>query len=366
MGIVKLELFQREIFIVLTATMMKLALIVLFSGIVLMDTVSGAPPIVPNCECNGSIQYDRNIDQNVGECLTSINGSFFCYVSPYSGCSDMKWSSRSTPDNELWYSFDACLDPKAVAADDWHHWPAPEPFEPIEPDCDCAYIEVYHYDPLEYTHTSIYGYYVSQEDLINERPWFKNNGKSIWWDTKYWRLGWTNRKGGERSHAKLYNNEICLTKTSDQEWKLYDGNNWSIAGDKLRIRCSYKPKGYGTYYCCSKMKLSLKGVALNEQGRLAGIYDRENELVNGRTLWRSQTDNDAIWFTKEMNYWSIGSYSDRGTNNGGIWSATDASCPDPLHGYEGMLFFHHNGHATSGNYTLAPNNTISIECLPEW
>merc|ERR1712088_160627 len=92
MGILKLELFfQRKIFIVLTATMMKLVLIVLFSGIVLMDTVSGAPysPNPPNCECNGNVQYDRNSDQNIGECLTSINGRFFCYVSPYSGCSDM-------------------------------------------------------------------------------------------------------------------------------------------------------------------------------------------------------------------------------------------------------------------------------------
>merc|ERR1712018_1118179 len=125
MGILKLELFQRKIFNVLTATKMKLVLIVLFSGTVLMDTVSGAPPIVPTCECNGSIQYDRNIDQNVGECLTSINGQFFCYVSPYSGCSDMKWSSRSTPDNELWYSFDACLGPKVVAAEMsyTHYWP---------------------------------------------------------------------------------------------------------------------------------------------------------------------------------------------------------------------------------------------------
>merc|ERR1711879_716884 len=252
----------------------------------------------------------RNNDQNVGECLTSINGQFFCYVSPSSGCSDMKWSSRSTPDNELWYSFDACSGPKVVAAEmsDTDGWPRP-PFEPIAPtisDCGCASIEVYHNGPLEYTHKSIYGYYVRQEDLINEGPWFKNNGKSIWWDTKYWRLGWTNRTGGQHSHAKLYNDERCLTKISDQEWNLYDSNaNWSNAGNKLRIRCGYKPKGYGTS-CCSKIKLSLKGAALNEQGRLAGIYDRENELVNGRNLWRSQTDNDAIWFTKEMNYWSIG------------------------------------------------------------
>ena len=94
---------------------MKLVLIVLFSGIVLMDTVSGAPssPNPNSCECNGNIQYDRNNDQNVGECLTSINGQFFCYVSPYSGCSDMKWSSRSTPDNELWYSVDACIGKEA-------------------------------------------------------------------------------------------------------------------------------------------------------------------------------------------------------------------------------------------------------------
>ena len=112
------------------------------------------------------------------------------------------------------------------------------------PDCGCASIEVYHNGPLEYTHRSIYGYYVRQEDLINERPWFKNNGKSIWWDTKYWRLGWTNRTGGQRSHAKLYNDERCLPKDSDQEWNLYDSNaNWSNAGNKLRIRCGYKPKG---------------------------------------------------------------------------------------------------------------------------
>merc|ERR1711879_1120397 len=255
--------------------------------------------------------------------------------------------------------FDACLGPK-VEWSDTDGWPR-LPFEPIAPtisDCDCASIEVYHNGPLEYTHKSIYGYYVRQEDLINERPWFKNNGKSIWWDTKYWRLGWTNRTGGQRSHAKLYNDERCLTKISDQEWNLYDSNaNWSNAGNKLRIRCGYKPKGYGTS-CCSKIKLSLKGAALNEQGRLAGIYDRENELVNGRNLWRSQTDNDAIWFTKDMNYWSIGSYSDRGTNNGGIWSAQDSSCPYQ----EGMLFLHHNGHATSGDYFSAPNDTISIEC----
>ena len=110
---------------------------------------------------------------------------------------------------------------------------------------------------------------------------------------------------------------------------------------------------------CFQIKLSLKGGPLNEQGRRAGVYDIETELINDRDLWSSKTGNHAIWFSKEMNYWIIGSYSDRGTNNGGIWSAQDSSCPNQ----EGMLFLHHNGHATSGDYSLAPNNTISIECL---
>ena len=93
--------------------MMKLVLIVLFSGIVLMDTVSGSTIRRYNCECNGIIQYDRNSAQYIGECLTSFNGDFFCYVSPNSDCYDMKWSPRSTPDNELWYSVDACIGKEA-------------------------------------------------------------------------------------------------------------------------------------------------------------------------------------------------------------------------------------------------------------
>ena len=88
-------------FLVLTTTMMKLVLIVLFSGIVLMDTVSA-------CNCNGITQYDYNSGRNIGECLTTFNGRPFCYVDPYSGCSDQKYSSRSTPDNQIFYSFNAC------------------------------------------------------------------------------------------------------------------------------------------------------------------------------------------------------------------------------------------------------------------
>merc|ERR1719225_981819 len=245
--------------------MMKLVLIVLFSVIVLMDTVSGSPPIdgypsdvIHPCD---SPQFvgDNNCDDG--------NNNEGCGWDGGDCCGDSV--------NTQFCSACECLDPNG--GDNGTN----EPPTLMSQDCGCASIEVYHNGPLEYTHKSIYGYYVRQEDLINERPWFKNNGKSIWWDTKYWRLGWTNRTGGQRSHAKLYSDERCLTKISDQEWTLYDSNaNWSNAGNKLRIRCGYKPKGYGTS-CCSKIQLSLKGAALNEQGRLAGIYDKVKKSLPG-------------------------------------------------------------------------------------
>ena len=56
-------------------------------------------------------------------------------------------------------------------------------------DC-CDSLEVYHNGPLEYTHSSIYGYYVKQDDFGN-RPWYRNGGRSIWWDEESWVLGQT-------------------------------------------------------------------------------------------------------------------------------------------------------------------------------
>ena len=97
----------------------------------------------------------------------------------------------------------------------------------------------------------MYGYYVRQEDLINGRPWYKNDGKSIWWDDKednVWRLGKTTSKGDSLSYAKLYNDGRCLSKISNQKWKLSpsshpDHSDWYDAGNKVKVRYGYKPKG---------------------------------------------------------------------------------------------------------------------------
>ena len=103
---------------------------------------------------------------------------------------------------------------------------------------------------MEYTYESVYGYYVRQEDLINGRPWYKNDGRSIWWDGKNnsWNLGHTTDKGSSKALAKLDNDGRCLPKIPNQNWKLGanshpDHSDWYDAGNKVKVRCGYKPKG---------------------------------------------------------------------------------------------------------------------------
>ena len=105
---------------------------------------------------------------------------------------------------------------------------------------------------MQYTDTSIYGYYVRQESLINGRPWYKNNVQSIWWDdtdkgscsiNHCWRLGVTTKIAGSFSNAKLDNIGRCLPKIPNQKWKLWNGYNWNDAGNKVKVRCGNKPKG---------------------------------------------------------------------------------------------------------------------------
>ena len=118
----------------------------------------------------------------------------------------------------------------------------------------CDSIEVYYNGTLKYSYDFIYGYYVRQEDLINGRSWYKNDDNSIWWDDKNdnWMLGKTTSKGSSNGYAYLYNDGRCLPKIPNQKWKLWHGSNyfnwiygsnWIDAGNKVKIRCGYKPKG---------------------------------------------------------------------------------------------------------------------------
>ena len=110
----------------------------------------------------------------------------------------------------------------------------------------CDSIQVF-YDSTnqEYTFERIYGYYVRQEDLINGKVWYKNDGRSIWWEEIYgWWIGKTTEKGRGSGYAYLTNDGSCLPKISNPKWKLSDGTSFTDAGSQdVKIRCGYKPAG---------------------------------------------------------------------------------------------------------------------------
>jgi len=216
---------------------------------------------------------------------------------------------------------------------------------------------------LEYTHESIYGYYVRQEDLIHGRPWYKNDGKSIWWygEYDYWKLGLTTDKGSIYSFAYLDNDGRCLPKISNQKWKFGpsshpDHSDWYDAGNNLKIHCGYKPKGYGTSICCSRIRVTLSGVVKDKQGRFAGTYQKASGFINNRSHWIKNDGEDALWYDIINNNWKIGFSSDLGSDIGGISSVQDAACPT-----SGNLF--KNSYGAANKWKLAPINSVSIECV---
>ena len=87
----------------LIATMIKHMFIIIFSGIVLMDTDLA-------CECNGIVLWDESTNKNFGECKRKTKGHPWCYVNRNSGCSDIRHSRRSVSieNQQYHWSTEAC------------------------------------------------------------------------------------------------------------------------------------------------------------------------------------------------------------------------------------------------------------------
>eukprot|EP00091_Calanus_sinicus_P013442 TRINITY_DN2987_c0_g1_i4.p1 TRINITY_DN2987_c0_g1~~TRINITY_DN2987_c0_g1_i4.p1 ORF type:complete len:127 (-),score=17.83 TRINITY_DN2987_c0_g1_i4:195-575(-) len=68
--------------------------------------VFGEPQVaVTDCECVLITLLDGNSGKHIGNCLTTLNSEFWCYVTSTSPCSDKKESSRAPG---LYYSFQGC------------------------------------------------------------------------------------------------------------------------------------------------------------------------------------------------------------------------------------------------------------------
>ena len=112
--------------------------------------------------------------------------------------------------------------------------------------------------------------------------------------------------------------------------------------------------GYGASMCCSRIRVTLSGVVKDKQGGFAGNYQKASDLINGRSFWNQINGDSALWWDDISNEWTIGSSSKLGSKIGGIHSVQDSACPTSDNLFKYTL--------VSGEWPLAPINSVSIEC----
>ena len=157
--------------------------------------------------------------------------------------------------------------------------------------------------------------------------------------------------------------------------------------------------------CCSTIRISLNGVVKDQWVSKAGTYQKANGKKNNRSYWTkidgdqvscgrhrassckecpssSPSGNDAswcngdciwknnecqsnpsfsgsqaLWYDNIYNRWIIGVSRSLGSSNGAIYTSKDTACPttsDNLWKYVNLV---------NGEYLLAPNNFVSIQCV---
>ena len=124
--------------------------------------------------------------------------------------------------------------------------------------------EVYYDTPkLDYTDSSIYGFYEKQNGTINGKNWYRNSGNTIWWEDQpiwnstlflvdgygMWFLGNKTKNSNATSYGYAAHTDLVDNGTDIQtvEWRLIseDTKNddiWNYAGKKLKIRCKYQQR----------------------------------------------------------------------------------------------------------------------------
>ena len=123
--------------------------------------------------------------------------------------------------------------------------------------------EVYYDTPkLEYTYTSIYGFYEKQNGTINGKNWYRNSGNTIWWEYPLvernstlflvdgygmWFLGNKTKNSNASSYGYAHTDLVDNgTDIQTVDWRLIseDTKNdiWNYAGKKLKIRCEFQQR----------------------------------------------------------------------------------------------------------------------------
>merc|ERR1712087_5728 len=199
-------------------------------------------------------------------------------------------------------------------------------------DC-CDTIEIYSIGSLEYKYSSVYGHYIKQKDLINGRPWYKNDGigRSIWWaESDSWNLEDTSKKGNKAADAVLYNNGTCIPNILHQEWKSFNGFQFNEAGNSIKARCSTKPivncqwNSWGSWQSCS---VSCGG-GTSKRNRNKSIVAQNGGLDCPGDHQESQNCNTNLCPPKCANPSWIGDNECDATNNNALCDFDGGDCID--------------------------------------
>ena len=109
--------------------------------------------------------------------------------------------------------------------------------------------------------------------------------------------------------------------------------------------------------CCSRIRVTLNGVVKDKQGRADGTYQKASSLANMRSYWNHMDGDNALWWDNIINVWMIGESIDLGSDTGAISSAQDSARPT-----SDNLFKYNHSNDEIG-FRLAPNNSVSIQCV---
>jgi len=164
------------------------------------------------------------------------------------------------------------------------------------------------------------GYYEKTEEILNQRPVFKQRGGDdylyYYEESGRWQVGPT---PGE------FGNSLIVTSTADTPastgWKYWTSAKGYQTDSTLRLDTS--PSDPSS--CCTSIKVAATGPAGRVQGEKMGNYEWKGDWLNGRKLFRGGRDGDQyLRVPTGTSSWSIGSSRD---GESGIQSGKATTCP---------------------------------------
>ena len=82
------------------------------------------------------------------------------------------------------------------------------------------------------------GHYELQPNDVNGRPYFKMGSFGLWWDgIDRWWISSNDFVGQAIGYANYEKDVFCPHQLSEWNWRVWDGSDWTTAGNDLGISC---------------------------------------------------------------------------------------------------------------------------------